>query len=234
MQAKQHTWRAHQPACAGTGSRGASMAAMPVLLFVLGTRPEAIKLAPLILAARAHGGFVVRVCVTGQHRDMLDSALEVFAICPDVDLDVMTPGQTIAAVTCGVLCALAPVLAAFRPHWVVVQGDSTSSFAAALAACHAGVRLAHVDAGVRSGATEPFHPEAVHQKLISAMAHLHCVSGEPARTNLLREGVAPEHIVLAGNTGLDAFYLMLQRLRVDPACRAKVRATLVQEGLPLR
>jgi UDP-N-acetylglucosamine 2-epimerase (non-hydrolysing) len=110
------------------------MAAARTLLFVFGTRPEAIKLAPLVLAARAHGGFAVRVCVTAQHREMLDSVLGFFGIRPDVDLDLMRPGQTLSGLTSAALTGLAPVLAAVRPLWTVVQGDTTSAFAAALAA----------------------------------------------------------------------------------------------------
>ena len=204
---------------------------MRTLLFVFGTRPEAIKLAPLVLAARNHGGFTVRVCVTGQHRAMLDGVLAFFGIRPDVDLDLMTPGQTLTGVTTGTLAGLAPVLAAVRPLWTVVQGDTTSAFAAALAAFYAGVRVAHVEAGLRTGdASQPF-PEEMNRKLVGAIACLHFPPTAPARANLLREGVSDARIVVTGNTGIDALYLVRERLLADPACRAQARAALAHHGL---
>ena len=206
-------------------------AALRSLLFVFGTRPEAIKLAPLVLAARAHGGFTVRVCVTAQHRELLDGVLALFGIRPDFDLDLMTPGQTLTGVTSGALAGLAPVLAAARPLWTVVQGDSSTTFAAALAAFHAGVRVAHVEAGLRSGdAGQPF-PEEVNRKLVGAIACLHFAPTAPARANLLREGISAARILVTGNTGIDALSLVRERLRQDPACRAQARAALASHGL---
>jgi len=207
------------------------MTATRTLLFVFGTRPEAIKLAPLVLAARAHGGFGVRVCVTAQHRAMLDAVLQFFGIAPDFDLNLMTPGQSLTSVTTGALAGLAPVLAAVRPLWTVVQGDSTSAFAGALAAFQAGVRVAHVEAGLRSGDIGQPFPEEMNRKLVGAIACLHFAPTAPARANLLREGVRPERILVTGNTGIDALYLVRERLRVDPACRARARAALALHGL---
>ena len=207
------------------------MAAARTLLFVFGTRPEAIKLAPLVQAARAHGGFTVRVCVTAQHREMLDSVLAFFDIRPDFDLNLMRPGQSLTALTTGALDALAPVLAAVRPQWTVVQGDTTTAFAAALAAFYAGVRVAHVEAGLRTGdAMQPF-PEEMNRKLVGAIAGLHFPPTAAARANLLREGVHPGRILVTGNTGIDALYLVRERLRVDPACRALAHTALAQHGL---
>jgi UDP-N-acetylglucosamine 2-epimerase (non-hydrolysing) len=207
------------------------MANPRTLLFVFGTRPEAIKLAPLVLAARAHGGFAVRVCVTAQHRDLLDSVLAFFGIVPDFDLNLMTPGQTLTGVTTGALAGLAPVLAAVRPLWAVVQGDTTSAFAAALAAFYAGVRVAHVEAGLRTGDIGQPFPEEMNRKLVGAIACLHFPPTAPARANLLREGVDPARILVTGNTGIDALYLVRERLRVDPACRAQARAALARHAL---
>lgn len=207
---------------------------MPIqrtLLFVFGTRPEAIKLAPLVLAARQDGGFKVAVCVTAQHREMLDSVLAFFAIVPDFDLNLMQPGQSLTGVTTGALEGLGPVLAAVRPDWMIVQGDTTTAFAAALAAFYGKVRVAHVEAGLRTGNVyEPF-PEEMNRRLVAAIAHMHFPPTAPARENLLREGVPEARIQVTGNTGIDALYLVRERLGTDPACRAQVRAALDEQDL---
>lgn len=207
---------------------------MPVqrtLLFVFGTRPEAIKLAPLVLAARAVAGFKVVVCVTAQHREMLDSVLAFFDIVPDFDLNLMKPGQSLAGVTTGALDGLHPVLAAVRPDWMIVQGDTTTAFAAALAAFYGKVKVAHVEAGLRTGNVyEPF-PEEMNRKLVGVIAHMHFAPTAPARENLLREGVTASRIQVTGNTGIDALYLVRERLRIDPACRAQVSAALEDQEL---
>jgi len=201
------------------------------LLFVFGTRPKAIKLAPVVLAARAHGGFDVVVCVSAQHREMLDSVLAFFAIKPDYDLDLMKPGQTLTGVTTGVLDGLAPVLEAVRPDWMIVQGDTTTAFVAALAAFYARVPVAHVEAGLRTGNIhEPF-PEEMNRKLVGAIAAMHFAPTAPARANLVREGVSEARILVTGNTGIDALYLVRERLKVDPVCRAQVSAALDMQKL---
>lgn len=201
------------------------------LLFVFGTRPEAIKLAPVVLAARAHGGFEVVVCVTGQHREMLDQVLAFFAIKPDFDLNLMKPGQTLTGITCGALEGLAPLLADIKPDWMIVQGDTTTAFAAGLAAFYARVKVAHVEAGLRTGNIyEPF-PEEMNRKLLGAIAEAHFPPTEPAQANLLREGILPARMTVTGNTGIDALYLVRARLEADPACRAQVADALEQQGL---
>lgn len=201
------------------------------LLFVFGTRPEAIKLAPVVLAARAHGGFDVSVCVTAQHRAMLDQVLAFFAIEPDYDLNLMKPGQSLTGLTCGVLQGLAPLLERVKQDWMIVQGDTTTAFVASLAAFYARVKVAHVEAGLRTGNLyEPF-PEELNRKLVSAIAELHFPPTEPARANLLREGIDAEHMTVTGNTGIDALYLVRERLASDPACRALVASALERQGL---
>ncbi|MDQ1815241.1 UDP-N-acetylglucosamine 2-epimerase (non-hydrolyzing) [Massilia sp. CCM 9210] len=207
------------------------MPALQKLLFVFGTRPEAIKLAPVVLAARAHGGFEVVVCVTAQHREMLDSVLAFFGVIPEHDLNLMKPGQTLTGLTTGVLEGLAPVLEQERPDWVLVQGDTTTAFAGALAAFYAKAKVAHVEAGLRTGNIyEPF-PEEMNRKLVGAIAEMHFPPTAPARVNLLREGIAEERILVTGNTGIDALYLVRARLETDPACRAQVAAALEPQGL---
>lgn len=172
------------------------------VMVVFGTRPEAIKLAPVIRELR--GRHRVHVCVTGQHRTMLEQVLRVFRIEPDRDLALMKENQDLFELTASVVRALQPVLAEVRPRLVVVQGDTTTTFAAALAAFYAHVPVAHVEAGLRTGdKLRPF-PEEVNRRLASVVADLHFAPTAWARENLLKEGISAERIFVTGNTGIDA------------------------------
>ncbi len=178
------------------------------VLAVFGTRPEAIKMSPIlhVLHARAASGDPVRhaVCVTAQHREMLDQVLELFGIRPDHDLDLMTEDQTPTAVAAAALGRIEPVLAAEEPDWVLVQGDTNTTAAAALAAHYSRVRVAHVEAGLRThDRWQPF-PEETNRRIVSAVADLHFAPTEAARRNLLNEGVPEESIIVTGNTAIDA------------------------------
>jgi UDP-N-acetylglucosamine 2-epimerase len=173
------------------------------VLCVIGTRPEAIKLAPVVGALR-RASAVVSVCVTGQHRDMLDQTLAVFQIKPDHDLDVMQPGQSLTDISTRVLRGLEPVMLREPPDWVLVQGDTTTAFIAGLAACYQRVRVAHVEAGLRTHDKWKPYPEEINRKLVDAIADLHFAPTEEARNNLLREGAEPSRVVLTGNTVIDA------------------------------
>ncbi len=204
---------------------------MQELLFVFGTRPEAIKLAPLVLAARARHDLRVHVCVTAQHREMLDSVLAFFGIQPDFDLNLMKPGQTLTGITTGALEGLAPVLSAVKPDWLIVQGDTTTTFVAGLAAFYAKVKVAHVEAGLRTGNIHEPWPEEMNRKLVGAIAEMHFPPTAPAHQNLLREGVHDTRIVVTGNTGIDALYLVRDRLATDGTCRAQVAEALAGRGL---
>lgn len=204
---------------------------MQKLLFVFGTRPEAIKLAPLVLAARSRADFQVAVCVTAQHREMLDNVLAFFDIRPDFDLNLMQPGQTLTGITTGALEGLVPVLDAVRPDWLIVQGDTTTTFVAGLAAYYAKVKVAHVEAGLRTGNIYEPWPEEMNRKLVGAITTMHFPPTAPARDNLLREGVLDQNIVVTGNTGIDALYLVKERLVSDAACRAQVDTVLAGHGL---
>ncbi len=177
----------------------------PRLLFVFGTRPEAIKLAPVIRYLRQHRShFDVRVCVTAQHRGLLDQVLEAFEIEPEYDLDLMASGQTLFQTTAGIVAGLEGVLAQVKPGMVLVQGDTTTTFAGALAAFYARVPVAHVEAGLRTGdLAEPF-PEEMNRVLTSHLSCLHFAPTERARLALLNEHIANEHIAVTGNTGIDA------------------------------
>lgn len=172
---------------------------------IVGTRPEAIKLAPVIQELRRQGSYIdCSVCATAQHREMLDQALELFGIIPDVDLDLMKPDQSLSQVSARVLDLLEPVLQAKRPDWVLVQGDTTTAMAAALCAHHNRVRVGHVEAGLRSfDRANPF-PEEMNRIVADHVSDLLFAPTQGARDNLLREGVADSTIRVTGNTVIDA------------------------------
>lgn len=173
------------------------------VLSVFGTRPEAIKVAPVIRELD-RCGIAQTICVTGQHRELLDQVNSLFGIVPDIDLDLMEPGQTPTAVASRVLRDLEPVLSDIRPDWLVVQGDTTTVVAAALAAAYAGIPVAHLEAGLRTGdRSQPF-PEEINRVATTSLSTLHLAPTTRARNALLREGVADEAIVLTGNTVIDA------------------------------
>ncbi len=186
------------------------------VLFAIGTRPEAIKLAPVIRALDADPRFTVTVCATGQHREMLDTALDAWRIRPDYDLQVMRAAQTPDSVAAAILSKLPDILRAERPDWVVVQGDTTTALAAALAAHHNRFRVAHVEAGLRTGDLSDPHPEEGNRRAIAAFAQLHFAPTERARAALLREGVAARRIRVTGNTVVDALLAARARVAARP------------------
>jgi UDP-N-acetylglucosamine 2-epimerase (non-hydrolysing) len=179
------------------------------VMCVVGTRPEVIKMAPVIHELSADPDrFECSVCATGQHREMLDQMLDLFEIEPEHDLHVMTPGQSLTDITRAVLAGMDELLEAERPHWMLVQGDTTTVLASGLAAFYRGVRVAHVEAGLRTfDMGDPF-PEELNRKLTGAFADLHFAPTERAADNLRREGVAEETIHVTGNTVIDALNRM--------------------------
>src|SRR5712692_3102722 len=178
---------------------------MPKILFVFGTRPEAIKLCPVVLHLRQeHTELSVRVCVTAQHRHLLDQVLRVFQIEPEYDLDCMRPGQSLFQSTSRILSALERVLLDEKPDLLLVQGDTTSTLCGALAGFYAHIPVGHVEAGLRTGdLNEPF-PEELNRVLAGRIASLHFAATEWAAENLLKEGVTPTAITVTGNTSIDA------------------------------
>ena len=178
---------------------------MKRLLVAFGTRPEAIKLAPLILGGRQRGAeFEIVTLATGQHREMLEQALSVFGITPMVDLALMRPNQDLVTLTAEALTGVSKVIARVQPDWVVVQGDTTTALAATLAAFYARVPVAHVEAGLRTGELASPWPEEANRQLITRLAALHAAPTALAKANLLREGIAESAIVVTGNTVVDA------------------------------
>jgi len=181
------------------------------VLSVFGTRPEAVKMAPVVERLRSAPGVEARVCVTAQHREMLDQVLRLFGITPDFDLDVMEPDQALPELTAAIVRGLDPVLESFSPQWVLVQGDTTTVMAAALLAYYRRIRVGHVEAGLRTGDKwQPF-PEEINRRVAGVVADLHFAPTERARANLLREGVAPESIFVTGNPVIDALQLIAAR-----------------------
>lgn len=189
---------------------------MPPLrpLLVFGTRPEAIKMAPLVSVCRQRATeFDPVVCVTGQHREMLDQVIEYFGLDPDIDLELMRPNQSPADFAARALTALDSAIAQHQPDCVVAQGDTTTTAAAALAAFYRRVPLVHVEAGLRTGNMQSPWPEEMNRRIATLAATLHCAATEDARRNLLREGVPDASIVVTGNTVVDALFDTVRRER---------------------
>ena len=198
------------------------------LLFVFGTRPEAIKLFPLIRAASDAPGLTALVCVTAQHRQMLDQVLRIADIKPDIDLDLMQPNQELAGLTAAALVGVRGAIEQLKPDMVIVQGDTTTAFAGALAAFYKRIPVAHVEAGLRSGDLSAPWPEEANRRFIGQIATLHFPPTQMAADNLLREGTPAERILVTGNTGIDALLQIRRRLDADPALRGELAA-----GLPV-
>ena len=193
-------------------------------LCIFGTRPEAIKMAPLVQALAADERFEAKVCVTGQHREMLDQVLELFSITPDYDLNIMKPGQDLTDVTTAILQGLKAVLSEFKPDIVLVHGDTATTFAASLAAYYQQTPVAHVEAGLRTGNLYSPWPEEGNRKLTGALAKLNFAPTDTSRNNLLREGISPDNIVVTGNTVIDALLDVVKRLDQDSQLLAQASA----------
>jgi len=182
------------------------------ILLVFGTRPEAIKMAPLVKALQAQPALQVKVCVTAQHRHMLDQVLSLFDIEPDFDLNLMKPGQDLYDITSGVLLGMKSVLADWRPDAVLVHGDTSTTFAATLAAFYQRIPVGHVEAGLRTGNLYSPWPEEANRKLTSTLAHWHFAPTATSRANLLREGVAAPSVHVTGNTVIDALLQVREKI----------------------
>jgi UDP-N-acetylglucosamine 2-epimerase (non-hydrolysing) len=193
------------------------------ILSVFGTRPEAIKMAPVIRAIEGASGLESRVCSTGQHRDMLEQALALFDVRVDHDLDVMRPGQRLADTTAAILVGLDRLLERERPDRVIVQGDTNTTFTASLAAYYHKIPVAHVEAGLRTGDIYAPWPEEVNRKLASAIVDLHFAPTDGSRRNLEREGVDPARIVVTGNTVIDALLGLVRRMDAEEGFAAGAR-----------
>ena len=194
------------------------------IMLVFGTRPEAIKMAPVVTELRRAHDVAVRVCVTGQHRQMLDQMLELFDIKPDHDLDIMKPGQDLSGVTTSVILGMRGILQAEKPDLVMVHGDTTTSFATALAAFYSSIPVAHVEAGLRTGNIFEPWPEEMNRRLTASLAHIHFAPTLAARENLLRENINQSTIHITGNTVIDALLQMRARIQSDTSLAARMQA----------
>jgi UDP-N-acetylglucosamine 2-epimerase (non-hydrolysing) len=200
---------------------------------IFGTRPEAIKLSPLILALRSHPAFRVEVCTTGQHREMLDQVLKAFSIVPDMDLGLMEPDQSLGPLASRTLAALDTYFTSSEPHLVLVQGDTTTTFCAALAAFYHRIPVGHVEAGLRTWRKDSPFPEEMNRVLTTRLADYHFAPTEVARQNLLQEGVPPERIFVTGNTVIDALLMTAKRIRDHPLAIPGLPAKWYNSSNPL-
>jgi UDP-N-acetylglucosamine 2-epimerase (non-hydrolysing) len=196
------------------------------VLLTFGTRPEAIKMAPLVRRLQREPGIRCQVCVTGQHREMLDQVLSLFAIEPEFDLNIMKRGQDLYDVTTSILSGMRAVLAEARPDLVLVHGDTTTTMAATLASFYTRVPVAHVEAGLRTGDLLSPWPEEANRKLTGALAALHFAPTARAQRNLLDEGVPATSIVVTGNTVIDALLQVRERLATDTGLREQAQRVL--------
>lgn len=204
---------------------------MKNLLLVFGTRPEAIKMAPLVKAFQAEPqAFATQVCVTAQHRQMLDQVLSLFDIDADFDLNVMQPNQDLYDITCNILQGMKNVFRQYRPDYIFVHGDTTTTFAVSLAAFYEKIRVCHIEAGLRTGNLYSPWPEEANRKLTSQLTACHFAPTAQSRANLLKENVADSQIVVTGNTVIDALLLMKAKLDTQLDFRNSVHQAILAKG----
>jgi UDP-N-acetylglucosamine 2-epimerase (non-hydrolysing) len=195
---------------------------MHKILVVFGTRPEAIKMAPLVKALHSDTNFDVQICVTAQHRQMLDQVLELFEISPDYDLNLMQAGQDLTDITSSVLTGMREVLRKARPDVVLVHGDTSTAFAASLAAFYEKIEVGHVEAGLRTGNPYSPWPEEMNRRLTGSIAAVHFAPTERARDNLVTEGINKQSIYITGNTVIDSLLSIVNRIRSDQSLQKEL------------
>lgn len=192
------------------------------ILVVFGTRPEAIKMAPVVKACKARPELEIKVCVTAQHRQMLDQVMEIFGLKADFDLNVMAPNQTLADVTCKVLKGMEEVFAEWKPDMILVQGDTTTVMAAALAAFYHKIAIGHVEAGLRTGNLYSPWPEEANRLIAGCLANQHYAPTPRSRDNLLKENKDPATVFVTGNTVIDALHEAVKIMDGDAALKARL------------
>lgn len=194
------------------------------VMVVFGTRPEAIKMAPLVTALKQQPALETVVAVTAQHREMLDQVLDLFEIVPDEDLNVMQPGQTLSGLTSRIVQGMEQVIAKHAPDIVLVHGDTTTTFATSLAAFYQRTAIGHVEAGLRTGNLYSPWPEEANRKLTGVLANLHFAPTEQSAQNLRDENVPEDHIHITGNTVIDALLMVVEKIKQTPALQSKLAA----------
>ena len=204
---------------------------MKKILIVFGTRPEAIKMAPLVKEFQKNKDhFETKVCVTAQHREMLDQVLDLFQITPDYDLNIMKPGQDLYDVTSNILLKIKPVLEGFNPDVVLVHGDTATTFATSLAAYYQKIKIGHVEAGLRTGNLYSPWPEEGNRRLTGVLTDYHFSPTNTSKNNLLNEGANKSSVFVTGNTVIDALQLVVNRIKNDESLRLKIENTIFQSG----
>ena len=198
------------------------------VLSIFGTRPEAIKMAPLVKALNSAESIEAKVCVTAQHREMLDQVLDLFDIVPDYDLNIMKPGQNLYDVTTNILLGLKPILEEFKPDLVLVHGDTCTTLSASLAAFYQQIPVGHVEAGLRTGNLSSPWPEEGNRKLTSAITKLHFAPTETSKQNLLNEATNEADIIITGNTVIDALLQVVDKVQQDEELIASLKAKFPQ------
>ncbi|GKR44753.1 non-hydrolyzing UDP-N-acetylglucosamine 2-epimerase [Aeromonas caviae] len=193
-----------------------------IILSVFGTRPEAIKMAPIIQALSSDSRFKTKVCVTAQHREMLDQVLELFDIKPDYDLNLMKAGQTLNEITANIILKLKPILEELKPDVVLVHGDTATTFATSLAAYYEQIPVGHVEAGLRTGNIYSPWPEEANRKLTGALTKYHFAPTETSKNNLLKEGFSINDIHVTGNTVIDALLMVKNKIKINEDLRIKL------------
>ncbi|MEN8276052.1 UDP-N-acetylglucosamine 2-epimerase (non-hydrolyzing) [Acinetobacter seifertii] len=203
---------------------------MKKILIVFGTRPEAIKMAPLVKEFQKDiNSFETKVCVTAQHRQMLDQVLEIFDIKPDYDLNIMKPGQDLYDITSNVLIGMKSVLDDFKPDVVLVHGDTTTTLSASLAAFYAKIKVGHVEAGLRTNNIYSPWPEEGNRQLTGILANYHFAPTQQSEENLLKEGKKQQDIYVTGNTVIDALMYVLQQIENQPTLKEKIKSKISQQ-----
>jgi len=201
------------------------------ILIVFGTRPEAIKMAPLVKEFQKDTeNFETKICVTAQHREMLDQVLDLFKITPDYDLNIMKPGQDLYDVTSNILLKIKPVLEGFNPDVVLVHGDTVTTFATSLAAYYQKIKIGHVEAGLRTGNLYSPWPEEGNRRLTGILTDYHFSPTETSKHNLLNEGVDESKIIVTGNTVIDALQLVVNKIDSNEHLRSRIEKTIIQSG----
>lgn len=195
---------------------------MKKILLVFGTRPEAIKMAPLVKALEMEASIVSKVCVTAQHREMLDQVLDMFDIAPDYDLNLMKPGQDLYDITSNVLLGMKDVLSEFEPDMVLVHGDTTTTSAATLAAFYQKIKIGHIEAGLRTGDIYSPWPEEANRQITGVLANYHFAPTDTSKKNLLKENKDEKSVIVTGNTVIDALLLALDKIENNPTLKKRI------------
>jgi UDP-N-acetylglucosamine 2-epimerase (non-hydrolysing) len=206
---------------------------MKKVMLVFGTRPEAIKMAPLVKAFQASSDFETEVCVTAQHREMLDQVLDLFEIEPEYDLDVMKPGQDLYEVTANILLGLKPVFEAAKPDVVLVHGDTATTLATSLAAYYQKIAVGHVEAGLRTHNIYSPWPEEGNRQVTGRLANYHFAPTEESAANLLKENVDVSNVIVTGNTVIDALLTVVSKIESDKALEQSLEALVTEKGYAL-